>query len=242
MLWVVGFKEKVEDLASSNLIQQGGDLAYLIRYDPEFRGVRREHLEETGRRVRPRGAIRPLIDFLAQGLNGYRFSYFVISAAPKEVVVATLEDIVDADHIFGTEFDYVPHSGDVRAIARVRAGYGKVAALDEIERGLGVAPDRIIYIGDGSSDVHAMLHVNSPDGFTIAVSENRQLVRIAKSIVLSDYAFSILVPILSQILGWRIGQIRSLFERNGLIPREWEHARTDGVRLADIGAPAVEVA
>ena len=42
------FQEKVDGLARSNLVQQGGELAYLIRHDPEFRGVRREHLEETG--------------------------------------------------------------------------------------------------------------------------------------------------------------------------------------------------
>ena len=35
-----GFEEKVSGLARSNL-QQGGELAYLIRHDPEFRGVRR---------------------------------------------------------------------------------------------------------------------------------------------------------------------------------------------------------
>ena len=49
-----GFQEKVDGLARSNLVQQGGELAYLIRHDPEFRGVRREHLIETGRRVRLR--------------------------------------------------------------------------------------------------------------------------------------------------------------------------------------------
>ena len=43
------FQEKVDGLACSNLVQQGGELAYLIRHDPEFRGVRREHLVETGR-------------------------------------------------------------------------------------------------------------------------------------------------------------------------------------------------
>ena len=55
-----------------------------------------------------------------------------------------------------------------------------------------------IYVGDGSSDVHVMLHVNNRDGFTIAVSENQQLARIAKSTVLSDDASSVLVPILEQ--------------------------------------------
>jgi hypothetical protein len=52
LLGVSGFEERVAGLARCNLVQQGGELAYLIRHDPEFRGVRREHLEEAGRRVR----------------------------------------------------------------------------------------------------------------------------------------------------------------------------------------------
>ena len=56
----------------------------------------------------------------------------------------------------------------------------KVAAVEELEARLGIGPDRTIYIGDGSSDVHVMLHVNNRGGFTIAVSENRMLARIAR--------------------------------------------------------------
>jgi hypothetical protein len=82
-----------------------------------------------------------------------------------------------------------------------------------------------------------MLHVNNGDGFTIAVSENRQLARIARSTVLSDSAFSILVPVLDQILGWRTSEIRTLFEANGLTLKEWEKARTDRVT---IGALSLE--
>ena len=54
LLGVPDFQRKVEGLAASNLVQQGGELAYLIRHDPAFRGVRREHLLEAGRRVRLR--------------------------------------------------------------------------------------------------------------------------------------------------------------------------------------------
>ena len=52
VIGVEDFERKVPGLAHSNLVQQGGELAYLIRHDPAFRGVRREHLEEAGRRVR----------------------------------------------------------------------------------------------------------------------------------------------------------------------------------------------
>src|ERR1700687_307479 len=154
LLGISAFEDRVAGLAGSNLVQQGGELAYLIRHDPEFRGVRPEHLIEAGRRVRLKSAIPALVDFLNRGTEGYRFSFFVISAAPREIVASAL------------------------------------------------APDRMIDVGDGSSDVHVMLHVNNRDGFTIAVSENQQLARIANSTVLSDYAFSVLVAILGQLLGW----------------------------------------
>jgi hypothetical protein len=121
----------------------------------------------------------------------------------------------------------------VRAVARVPAGYGKVSVLEELEARQGTAPDRTIYVGDGSSDVHVMLHVNNRDGFTIAVSENRQLARIAKSTVLSDNAFSIMAPVLERVLGWPTGDIRSLFEANGLSLQEWNKARTDRIVLRE---------
>ncbi|MGQ0561216.1 MAG: HAD-IB family phosphatase [Gemmatimonadota bacterium] len=195
------FREKVEGLARTNLVQQGGELAYLIRHDPEFRGVRREHLEEVGRRVRLRHDVAALVSFLERSVEGSRFSFFVISAAPREVVQAALEGIVAADHIVGTEFDYDPISGEVRSIVRVPAGYGKVAAIEELQEWLGVSPDHTIYVGDGSSDVHVMLHVNSRGGYTIAVSDNPHLARIAKRTVLSDNALSVVVPVLERVLG-----------------------------------------
>jgi predicted HAD superfamily phosphohydrolase len=115
----------------------------------------------------------------------------------------------------------------------VPAGYGKVAVLEELETSLSIAPERTIYVGDGSSDVHVMLHVNNRDGFTIAVSENKQLARIARRTVLSDNAFSIMVPILEQVLGWGPVAIRALFESNGLTLHEWEKAHTDRVTIRD---------
>jgi len=236
LLAVEGFEERVSGLARSNLVQQGGELAYLIRHDPQFRGVRHEHLVETGRRVRLKAAIPALVRFLEQGFEGVRFSFFVISAAPREIVTSALQGIAAPDHVYGTELDYEPCSGEVRAIARVPAGYGKVAVIEELQQRLEIPPDRVIYVGDGSSDVHVMLHVNNHDGFTIAVSDNRQLARIARSTVLGDNAFSIMVPVLDQVFGWRTGEIRALLERNGLTLQAWEKARTDHVRIDD---PAV---
>src|SRR5687767_4467752 len=146
------FQEKVDGLARSNLVQQGGELAYLIRHDPEFRGVRREHLEETGRRVRLRRNIPALVALLQRGLQGCQFSFCVISAAPREVIQSALAGIVAPEHVFGTELEFDEYTGEVRSISRVPAGYGKVAMVEELEARLGIAPDRTIYIGDGRYD------------------------------------------------------------------------------------------
>jgi phosphoserine phosphatase len=234
LLGISGFEERVAGLARSNLVQQGGELAYLIRHDPEFRGVRREHLIEAGRRVRLKGAIPALVDFMTRGTDGYKFSFFVISAAPRDIVVSALAGVVPAEHICGTELEMDTRSGEVRAIRRVPAGYGKVAVIEELQTRLGITPDRVIYVGDGSSDVHVMLHVNNHDGFTIAVSENSQLARIARNTILSENAFSIMVPILDQLLRWRAGDIRDLFETYGLTLNEWEKDRTDRVKITDV--------
>jgi phosphoserine phosphatase len=233
LLGVSGYEERVAGLAHTNLVQQGGELAYLIRHDPEFRGVRKEHLTEAGRRVQLKSAIPALVDFLQQGMEGVQFSFFVISAAPREIVTSALSGVLAPEHIHGTELEFNSESGEVTAIRRVPAGYGKVAVIEELQRRLGISPDRVIYVGDGSSDVHVMLHVNNGDGFTIAVSENNQLARIAKRIVLSDNAFSIMVPILDGLFHRKAEDIRELFESYGLTLQEWDKERRDHVRIGE---------
>jgi phosphoserine phosphatase len=233
LLGIRNFEHKVAGLARSHLVQQGGELAYLIRHDPEYRGVRREHLVEAGRRVRLKAGLPTFVSMLANGIDGHQFSFYVVSAAPREVVVSALEGIVPADHIFGTELDYDPDTGEVRSISRVRAGYGKVAVLEELQGQLGVTSDRVIYVGDGSSDIHVMLHVNNGDGFTIAVSDHRQLARIARSTVLSDNTCSVLMPMLDQVVGLRTGEIRALLESTGLVLDDWQRARRDHVQIRE---------
>ena len=240
LMGIRGFEERVAGLARSNLVQQGGELAYLIRHDPEFRGVRRQHLYEVGRLIRLKAAIPALVNFLKRGTPACRFSFFVVSAAPREIVVSALEGVVPAEHIYGTELEFDSSSGEVRSIQRVPAGYGKVAVLEELQNRLSVTPDRVIYVGDGSSDVHVMLHVNNHDGFTIAVSENKQLARIAKSTILSDNAFSVMVPILHQVLHWETRDIRDLFESYGLALNRWERDRTDRVKVDESIRPQGE--
>src|SRR3989441_2330316 len=159
------FGEKVAGLSNMNLVQQGGELAYLLLHDPEYRCVRKEHLIEVGKQIRLKQNIQELSRFLEQGFDDYRFSFYVVSAAPEEVIQSALEDIIPPDHIFGTQFRYDQSTGEIDSIIRVPAGYGKVAVIDELHSKLQVSYDRIVYVGDGSSDVHVMLHVNRQDGF-----------------------------------------------------------------------------
>jgi phosphoserine phosphatase len=234
LLGASGFAEKVAGLSRVNLVQQGGELAYLILHDPEYRRVRREHLCEVGRRVRLKQNIPLLVRFLQAGLDGYRFSFHVVSAAPEEVIQGALEGALPADHIHGTRFRYA-ESGEVESIVRVPAGFGKVAVLEDLQSRLQISPDHVVYVGDGSSDVHAMLHVNRRDGFTIAVSDARAIAPLARRTVLSDDALSVLVPILEDILGWGPARIRALFESEGLLIHEWDKVRTDRVTIREPG-------
>ena len=139
-------------------------------------------------------------------MEDYRFTFNVISASPRVVVQSALAGIVPPENVYGTELDFDPASGEICAVRRVPAGYGKVALLQEIEARLHLRPDYTIYVGDGSSDMHVMQHVNSLDGHTIAVSETKSVGRIAQRSVLSDNALSVLVPILEDIVGWQSPQ------------------------------------
>ena len=231
MLGIPNFLERVRGLSAINLIQQGGELSYLLLHDPEFRRVRKEHLIEVGKRIRLKQNIRLLTSFLEDGIEGYRFSFYVISAAPEEVIKAALEGVVPADHIYGTRFRYDDSTGEIQSILRVPAGYGKVAVIDELQARLQVGHDRVIYVGDGSSDVNVMLHVNRRDGYTIAVSDAKYVAQIAKRTVMSEDALSVLVPILEDIAGWDTGQIRILFESRGLLIQEWDKVQTDWLTI-----------
>ncbi len=152
-----------------------------------------------------------------------------------EIVQSALEDIVPVDHIYGTEFRYKP-SGEIETIVRATAGYGKVAVLDDLLLRQVAGPDHVIYTGDGSSDIHVMLHINARDGLTIAVSESRHVSQIAKRTVLSTSALAVLAPILEEVAGWERYRIRSFFEANGMLIQEWERVRTDWLTVR----PAVE--
>jgi len=226
------FDRRATGMAKLNLVQQGAELAYLLLHDPEFHDrVRPAHLYEAGKLVPLKKDIDKLFELLANGIEGYHFDFYVLSAAPVEIVRSALEGIVPPDHIFGTEFKY-DSQGRIQRIERATAGYGKVVRLDELQNARQIGPDHLIYAGDGSSDMHAMLHVNGLDGLTIAVSETRKVSSVAQRTVLSNNALAMLVPILEKVVGWKQPQIRDFFERNGFLVQEWEKVRTDWLTLS----------
>jgi HAD superfamily phosphoserine phosphatase-like hydrolase len=225
------FERKSTGMARLNLVQQGGELAYLLLHDPEFKSrVRKEHLYEVGKRIRLKENIALLYQILDSGIPGYHFDFYVLSAAPVEVIQSALEGIVPNDHIFGTEFLY-KDSGEIDTITRATAGYGKVFVLDQLQTRAQIGPDHIVYVGDGSSDVHVMLHTNVRDGYTIAVSEAKHVSQVAKRTVLSTSALAVLAPILEDIAGWERLRIREFFESYGVMIQEWDRVRTDWLTL-----------
>jgi HAD superfamily phosphoserine phosphatase-like hydrolase len=232
------FERKATGMARLNLVQQGGELAYLLLHDPEFRTrVRKEHLYEVGKRIRLKENIALLYQILDSGIPGYHFDFYVLSAAPVEVIQSALEGMVPTDHIFGTEFLY-KDNGEIDTITRATAGYGKVFVLDQLQTRAQIGPDHIVYVGDGSSDVHVMLHTNVRDGYTIAVSEAKHVSQVAKRTVLSTSALAVLAPILEDIAGWERLRIREFFESYGVMIQEWDRVRTDWLTLRAVGLEA----
>jgi hypothetical protein len=82
---------------------------------------------------------------------GHRFAFYVVSAAPEEVVHSALDGLVPRAHVFGTRFGYAEGTGEIGSVERVAAGYGKVAAVDALRVAMAVPRDRVVYVGDGSS-------------------------------------------------------------------------------------------
>src|SRR6266566_4071478 len=188
-----GFHDKVKGLAEMNLVQQGAELSYLILHDPDFRRVRRDHLVETGKRIRLKHDVALFARALDNLAEGYKFHFNV----------------------------------------RASAGWGKITVLEELRADLGISHDHIIYMGDGSSDLPVMMHINQYDGLTIAVSEAKFITRVAKRTVLSDNAMSVLVPVLEKVMRWDSAKIRRFFASYGLTLLEWEKVRTDMLTIQD---------
>src|ERR1700738_2055662 len=232
-----GFHDKVAGLTQMNLVQQGPELSCLILHDPEFRRVRRDDLIATGKRIRLKHDVALFARALDNLADEYKFSFYVISAAPQEIIQSALEGIVPSDHIFGTRFRYNDATGEVESIIRASAGWGKITVLEEIRAMLGISHDHIIYMGDGSSDLPVMMHMNHHDGLTIAVSEAKYITKVARRTVLSDNAMSVLVPVLEELLRWDSVRIRRMFASYGLTLRESAKPRTDMLTIKESSLP-----
>src|SRR5258706_9003403 len=228
-----GFHDKVAGLSQMNLVQQGAELSYLILHDPEFRRVRRDDLIETGKRIRLKHDVALFARALDSLADDYKFSFYVISAAPQEIIVSALDGIVPPEHIFGTRFRYNDANGEVESIIRAAAGWGKITVLEEIRALLGISHDPIIDMGDGSSVLPVMMHVNHHYGLTIAVSEAKYITKVARRTVLSDNAMSVLVPVLEKLLRWDSARIRRLFASYVLTLLEGDKLLTDRLRIPD---------
>ena len=236
LIGINNFHDRVKGLSQINLVQQGAELSYLILHDPEFRRVRQEHLIETGKRIRLKHNVAMFAKALETLSDDLKISFQVISAAPQEIIQSALEGIVPPENISGTRFHYA-ENGEVAAIIRASAGWGKITVLEEIRATLGISHDHIIYMGDGSSDLPVMMHVNSYDGLTIAVSEAEFITRVAKRTVLSDNTMSVLVPVMEDVLRWDSARIRRFFASYGLMLREWGKSRTDQLLIQESADP-----
>ncbi len=221
------FDLKIADIQRKNIVQLGGELAHLIIRDPDYVGkVSKDLLYEVGEEVELKKGVPELMKILAEGIDGCQFSTYILSAAPAECVEKAMEGIFPIENIYGTTFIY-DENGIVQDVDRTNAGHAKVSTLDMLKQKENVTRYAIIYVGDGSSDVHVMLHLKSYQGYTITVSPAPYMGHICRRSVISDNALSILVPILQDLLKFDEGKVRKFFEDRKHVILEWNRADTE---------------
>ncbi len=225
------FDRKIEDIQGRNIVQLGGELAHLLIRDPDYVGkVTKDILYDVGREIELKKGVHELMAILSKGIDRYRFSTYIVSAAPKECIEKAVEKIFPAENIFGTTFVY--ENDVIKDVDRTNAGHAKVATLDMLKQKEGVTRYSIVYVGDGSSDVHVMLHVKSYQGYTITVSPAPYMGHICRRSVISDNVLSILVPILQDILKYDEGKVRKFFDDRKHPILEWNRADTEWLEIA----------
>lgn len=223
------FNEKVEEIKKKNITQLGGELAYLIVSDPAYKGkVSKELLYQVGKELKLKKNVPDLGKILNEGFDERVFSFYVLSAGPQEIVESALAGILPPDHVFGSRFIFDQNNIAVE-IERTGAGHAKVATLDMLKVKENVPRHRIIYVGDGASDVHVMLHVLSYKGYTISVSLTSYMGHICRRTIVSDNVLSVLIPILEDILRYDEGQVRKFFEDRHHTIQEWNKSKTEWV-------------
>ncbi len=225
------FERKIEEIKSRNIVQLGGELAHLMTRDPDYVGkVSKELLYSVGREIELKKGVPELMSILAKGIDNCRFSTYIVSAAPKECIEKAVEKIFPLENIYGTTFLF--KDDIVQDVERTNAGHAKVATLDMLKQKENVTRYAIIYVGDGSSDVHVMLHVKSYQGYTITVSPAPYMGHICRRSVISDNVLSILVPILQDLLKYDQGRVRKFFEDRKHPILEWNRADTEWLDIA----------
>jgi 2-hydroxy-3-keto-5-methylthiopentenyl-1-phosphate phosphatase len=225
------FDRKVLDLANKSFLQQGAELSYLIENDPDYQGkITKMDFFEIGKKIKLKDHVRELVSILSKGIDNSRFMFFVNSAAPREMIVASLQDILDEENIFGTEFEFDEQEVSTR-IKNVNAGYGKVRTLDMLHKKEKVPYDKIFYVGDGVSDINVMLHLRSLDGYSISASKSEYLGHIARRSVISDDALAFLIPVLEDILSYDVQKIRKFFLDRELIIQDWTRSQIDLITI-----------
>jgi phosphoserine phosphatase len=225
------FDHKLENVRRKNIAQLGGELAYLITRDDDFRGrVSRSLLREVGREAKLKNNVSQLISRLNRGIGNKRFFTYVTSAGPWELIVQALDGIIPPENIYATTFEH-DHQEIVTEVERTGAGDAKVATLDALKIHQNIPRSQIIYVGDGTSDVHVMLHVKAYNGYPIAVSSSPYMGHIAKRTVISDNALAVLIPILEEINGYSEKQIIEFFSRLKIPINEWNRAQIERVDL-----------
>jgi len=225
------FDRKIEEIKRKNIVQLGGELAYLITRDSDYAGkVTKELLYEVGKEVELKKGVPELMKILTEGIDNYVFSPYILSAAPKACVEKAVENILSAENVYGTTFVY--KDGIAVDVERTNAGHAKVATLDMLKEKENVPRDAIIYVGDGSSDVHVMLHVLSYNGYPITVSPAPYMGHICRRSVISENVLSLLVPILEDVLKYDKEKVRAYFEGRGHPILEWNRANTEWLDIA----------
>ncbi|MBI5788008.1 MAG: haloacid dehalogenase-like hydrolase [Candidatus Schekmanbacteria bacterium] len=228
-----GFDGKVEDIRRKNIVQLGGELAYLITSDKDFCGkVSKTLLQEVGKETKLKKNVAQFISLLNNGIDNTEFYTCVTSAGPWDIISQALEGIIPPENIYATTFSY-DELGIVTEVIRTGAGDAKVATLDELKIRQKIPRSQIIYVGDGTSDVHVMLHVRAYNGFPIAVSSSPYMGHIAKRTVISDNALAVLIPILEVINGYTEEQIIDYFAKLKRPINEWNRAQIELVDLGD---------
>ncbi|MFC1570595.1 HAD-IB family phosphatase [Candidatus Omnitrophota bacterium] len=225
------FDYKIEEIKRRNIVQLGGELAHLIIRDPDYVGkVTKDLLYEVGEEIELKKGVPELMKILSEGIDNCQFSTYIVSAAPEECIEKAVGNIFPIKNIYGTSFIY--KNGVVQDVERTNAGHAKVSTLDMLKQKENVTRYSIIYVGDGSSDVHVMLHVKSYQGYTITVSPAPYMGHICRRSVLSDNVLSILVPILQDLFKYDEGKVRKFFEDRKHVILEWNRADTEWLDIS----------